>query len=236
VLTDSEFSANEITAAYGIPRGRITVAPLGVDREQFSPAPLGGVLSPDPKVGARPYVLHVGDLHARRNVIVVLRALLELFREDATQTPVLVLAGVEQGAGSALAAMAASVGASDFVVQLGTVDEARLVGLYHSALAVVYPSKYEGFGLPLAEAMSCGVPVVASCEASIPEVVGKAGLLLDPDDVVVWADAIRRLTRDPSLRARMGAAGMVRAASLTWERTAHITFSAYGRAVSGAQE
>jgi glycosyltransferase involved in cell wall biosynthesis len=231
VLTDSAFSAAEIGAAYGIPADRITVAPLGVDLGRFGAAGSAADPQPDPSVGCGPYVLHVGDLHDRRNLDVVVDALLALRAGGAT-SPALVLAGVDRGSGDALLARAARAGAPELVARLGVVADAHLLALYRSAVALVYPSRYEGFGLPVAEAMACGLPVVASRAASIPEVLGGAGLLLDPDDVAGWADAIARLTDDPALRVRLAAAGQARAAGLTWARTAEVTAAVYRRVAS----
>ena len=106
--------------------------------------------------------------------------------------------------------------------------------LYRDAAALVYPSRYEGFGLPLVEAMASGTPVLASRAASIPEVVGESGILLDPDDPKRWADAIVQVMTDPVLRARLRAAGLARAAMFNWERTARITLDVYRRVVEGA--
>jgi glycosyltransferase involved in cell wall biosynthesis len=104
-----------------------------------------------------------------------------------------------------------------------------LRSLYRCATALVYPSLYEGFGLPLLEAMASGVPVLASNAASIPEVVGDAGLLLDPHDTPAWADAIVQIVCDEHLRARLRASGVARAAQVTWRRTAQLTLDVYRR-------
>jgi glycosyltransferase involved in cell wall biosynthesis len=109
------------------------------------------------------------------------------------------------------------------------VSDELLRGLYGAATALVYPSRYEGFGLPLVEAMACGTPVIASRAASIPEVVGDAAILVDPDDERGWSDAILRVVCDGRLRAALRAAGLARAARFTWERTAQMTAHVYRR-------
>ena len=227
ILTDSEFSRDEIAAAYGIARDRITVAPLGASgtfRETDAAAPV-----PLPSGIAVPYLLHVGDLHERRNLAVVVNALVEAQRRLETPPLSLVLAGIDRGVGDRLAAMAAGLGAPEAIIRLGEVSEPTLRALYQNAAALVYPSRYEGFGLPLVEAMAIGTPVLASRAASIPEVVGESGVLLDPGDPRRWADAIVNVMTDSVLRARLRNDGLARAAMFTWERTARITLAVYQR-------
>lgn len=230
VLTDSAFSRSEIVIAYRIPPERITVAPLGVSAGFASRAATSRSLPP----GVRgPYLLHVGDLHERRNLGTVVTATVAAGRGvDPASRPVLVLAGVDRGVGDALTAIAVAAGEPEAVLRLGSVDEDTLRALYAAATALVYPSRYEGFGLPVLEAMACGTPVLASRAASMPEVLGDAGLLLDPDAVEDWTAAIRRVGGDDALRARLRAAGLARAATFTWARTAAITLDAY-RSVVG---
>ena len=226
ILTDSEFSRGEIAAAYGISTDRITVAPLGASKSfgdgDASPASL-------PPEVTMPFVLHVGDLHERRNLATVIRGLMEARRRLASSSLSLVLAGVDRGVGDRLAAMAEDDGVPEAVVRLGAVPEETLRVLYRDAAALVYPSRYEGFGLPLVEAMASGTPVLASRAASIPEVVGESGVLLDPDDPRRWADAIVQVITDPALRARLRASGVARAAMFNWDRTARITLDVYQR-------
>jgi glycosyltransferase involved in cell wall biosynthesis len=226
VLTDSEFSAGEIAAAYRIPRERITVAPLGVSAS-FAPSREVSLL---PVGVAPPFLLHVGDLHERRNLPVLVQAMLAARRPPPMPPLSLVLAGVDRGVGDHLRALATDGKAGDAIVCLGTVTDDQLLALYRSATALVYPSRYEGFGLPVLEAMACGTPVIASRAASIPEVLGDAGILLDPDDAAGWADAIGRVVTDEGLRDRMRTAGIARAREFTWARTARLTMDVYRRA------
>jgi len=229
VLTDSAFSASEIAAAYGIPLERITVAPLGVH---------GTFGAGDPNVAldlpadvTEPYLLHVGDIHERRNLPLVVDAVLEARRHfGAAAAMSLVLAGVDRGMSEGLCAMAAEAGSPEAVVALGPVSEDRVHALYRGATALVYPSLYEGFGLPLVEAMASGTPVLASHEASIPEVLGGAGLLLDARDVSAWREAIIRIVNDEALRGDLRARGLARAATFTWQRTARLTLNVYREA------
>lgn len=233
VITDSEFSASEIHAAYGIDPNRIVVIPLGVDAT-FRALSGGTVALPS---GVRkPFVLHVGDLHERRNLGLVVEAVISARRHvPALAALSLVLAGVDRGVGKSLQDRAAAAGASEAIVVLGSIDEVTLRALYGHALALVYPSLYEGFGLPLLEAMASGVPVLASRAASIPEVVGDAGLILDPYASDAWSQGIVCVATDMELAARLRAAGRVRAAGFSWARTAGSTIDVYRRALERAR-
>jgi alpha-1,3-rhamnosyl/mannosyltransferase len=230
ILTDSAFSAAEITAAYGIAASRLTVAPLGVDTS-FVPLE-AGVPCELPSGVRTPFLLHVGDLHERRNVGVVVEALAAARRRFGTVSALsLVLAGVDRGVGDGLLELAGRAGVAEALVRLGAVGEERLRDLYRGAAAVVYPSLYEGFGLPVLEAMASGAPVIAARAASIPEVLGDAGLLVEPLDVGAWTDAIVRVVNDDGQRERMRDAGRRRAAEFTWARTARITVDVYRRTI-----
>ena len=233
IVTVSEFSASEIVEAYRIPRERIAVVPLGVKPDSFAPAG-NSVACELPTEVVAPFLLHVGDLHERRNLGMLVEAMFEARRHFGSAAALsLVLAGVDRGVGDALCALAEEQGARDAVVRLGPVDEPLLRTLYHCATALVYPSLYEGFGLPLLEAMASGTPVIASRAAAIPEVVGDAGILVDPDDGPGWANAIVKVANDEHLRGQLRTRGLTRASTFTWERTARATLAVY-RAVLSA--
>jgi glycosyltransferase involved in cell wall biosynthesis len=223
----------------------MTVTPLGVD-DAFVPGDpdLPGEL---PAGVTPPYLLHVGDLHERRNLLMLVDAVLAARRQCGALAPhragvrggdppgtalSLVLAGADLGVGDAVCAIAARAGAADAVVRLGPVSEKRLRTLYRGAIALAYPSLYEGFGLPLVEAMACGTPVIASNTASMPEVLGDAGILLDPSDGQAWTRAIIDVVTHDQPRGRLRTAGLRRAADFTWERTARLTLDVYRRTVA----
>jgi glycosyltransferase involved in cell wall biosynthesis len=232
VLTDSEFSAAEIAAAYGIGRDRIAVVPLGVDG-RFTPAGPGEACELPQEISG-PFVLHVGDLHERRNLATAVDAVIAARRHFGGAAGVsLVLAGVDRGVGEGLCAIAREAGVPEAVVALGPVSETLLLALYRCATALVYPSLYEGFGLPVLEAMACGTPVIASRAASLPEVAGDAGILLDPLDVTAWTNAIVNVVNDDDRRAALRSKGLARATEFTWRRTAAMTLDAYRRAAAG---
>jgi glycosyltransferase involved in cell wall biosynthesis len=184
----------------------------------------------------RQYVLHVGDLHARRNLAMVVRAVASVRRKQPALASLgLVLAGVDRGTGASLQQSSdAGAGTSPLLTFAGPTSEALLLALYRSAAALVYPSRYEGFGLPLLEAMACGTPVIAARTSSIPEVVGDAGVLLDPDDERAWVSEIERVLDDSNHRDRLREAGLARAREFSWERTARQTAAVY-RSLLGAR-
>jgi glycosyltransferase involved in cell wall biosynthesis len=214
VITVSEFSRGELVELLDAPPERITVIAEGVD-ERFSPS-----VDPGPAraaLGLRgPYVLAVGTASGRKNVVALEPVAAELWREGIE----VVLAGSERGY--------LRRGESR-LRRLGYVPEPLLPGLYAGALAVVTPSRYEGFGLPCLEAMAAGVPVVATRAGALPETVGDAGLLVDLDDPGALLHATRSAIADASLRARLTASGRDRAHRFTWERTARETDAAIGR-------
>jgi glycosyltransferase involved in cell wall biosynthesis len=233
VITCSRFSASEIAATYHLAAEHVTVVPLGVSPAFTSS---GGERACElPTEIATPFLLHVGDLHERRNLSTAVDAVLEARRHfGALPALSLVLVGTDRGVGESLCAMAAAAGAPDAVVHLGHVEERVLHELYRCAAALVYPSRYEGFGLPLIEAMAAGTPVIASRAASIPELTGDAAVLLDPDDTPGWTDAVIRVVRDTDMRQQMRSRGLAQAALFTWARTARATMQVYLKAAARA--
>ncbi len=215
IITDSTFSRDEIVAAYGIDAAKMSVVPLGVSAD-FRPAST---------VAREPVILHVGDLHTRRN----LRLLVEVVAGLSQSIPglTLVLVGTDRGEGASLTALARSLKASDVLHLVGAVRESELCAWYQRAAVLAYPSRYEGFGLPVVEAMACGAPVVASRGSSLTEVVGDAGVLVDPDDREAWARALRDVIEQPDHAADLSRRGLSRAAGYTWGATAALTADVY---------
>jgi alpha-1,3-rhamnosyl/mannosyltransferase len=230
VITDSTFSKSEIVEVYALRPDAVHVVPLAA-APGFSPGPA----APLPRGFPEHFVLHVGDLHVRRNLSMLARAVAAVrLRKPAWASLGLVLAGVDRGSGADLERLyGGSGGTGPLVTFAGAATEPLLLALYRSASMLAYPSRYEGFGLPLLEAMACGTPVIAARTSSIPEVVGEAGDLLDPDDEAGWIAAIERVLDDAAHRARLRDAGLRRAAEFSWRRTAEETARVY-RAVLNA--
>jgi glycosyltransferase involved in cell wall biosynthesis len=215
IITDSAFSRDEIVAAYGIDTAKVAVIPLGVSAD-FRPAAASV---------REPVILHVGDLHTRRN----LRLLVEVAAglSQSIHDLKLVLVGTDRGEAASLTALARSLNASDVLHLAGEVRERDLCAWYQRAAVLAYPSRYEGFGLPAIEAMACGTPVVASRGSSLTEVVGDAGVLVEPDDREGWARALREVLEQPTHAADLSRRGVTRAAGFTWAATAARTAEVY---------
>lgn len=188
--------AEEAVRGFGVPRAKIEIVPNGVD-EFFSPGE-----------GEGDYVLFVGTLEPRKG----LQDLLDVWRSIPQPKPRLVLCGGEGWGNLQL----------HDAELTGYVDRERLRALYRGALAFVYPSRYEGFGIPPLEAMACGAPVVATRTGAIPEFAGDAALLVDPGDRDGLRDALIRVLRDTSLRRDLRARGPERATHYRWDRSASL--------------
>jgi glycosyltransferase involved in cell wall biosynthesis len=139
----------------------------------------------------------------------------------------LVIAGAKGWYYEQIFATVAALGLSDDVIFPGFVPGDELPWWYRAADLFVYPSLFEGFGLPVLEALACGTPVITSAASSLPEVAGDAALLVSPEDTAAWAEAIGRVLGDPDLRARLAKAGPRQAAAFTWSRTAAETVAVY---------
>lgn len=206
VLTVSEFSKGAILDWAHVPESKVRVVSPGV-AEGFGP-------NVEPLSLPYTYFLYVGNRKSHKNV----PRLLEAFARASLGPGMrLVFSGNPD---RETAGLAIRLGLGERVVFFGPVTEDVLPRLYRGAIALVFPSLLEGFGLPPLEAMACGTPVIASNSSSIPEVVGDAGMLVDPYDVQALSNAVRRVLSDESLRASMSAKGIERARSFSWDRTA----------------
>ncbi len=231
VLTDAEASRSEIVRHLGVPAERVRVIPLAVT-SAFRPLEDGrqlGALRARYGLPER-YFLYLGGYDQRKNLGTLFQALAAARAADP-QLPLLAVAGVLPEAETALTPdprrLAAEAGATEGVRFLGRVPEEDKPGLYSAALAFLFPSRYEGFGLPVLEALACGTPVACADATSLPEVAGPGGLVAGADDVGAWKEAILRLAGDGVLRERLRGAGLAHARQFSWERTARETAAAY---------
>ncbi|HYM54212.1 MAG TPA: glycosyltransferase family 1 protein [Solirubrobacteraceae bacterium] len=228
VTVDSHSTRDDLMRLVGIAPERIDVVPLGlgtVRREQ--PLPEGDVRARF-DLGERRLALSLSAKRPHKNLPALIGALAAI---PAEERPVLVLPGYPTAHEDELGRRADALGIADWVRLPGWVSAAELEGLWAIASAFVFPSLYEGFGLPVLEAMARGVPVACSNASSLPEVAGDAALLFDPHDEGAIAEALRRLLGDEELRERLQTLGAAQAGRFTWERTARLTLASYARAL-----
>jgi glycosyltransferase involved in cell wall biosynthesis len=224
VIAISETTRRDVIEILGVPSNRVHVAPNGIDHARFRPT--------DKRVPGEPYVLFVGVEHPRKNLRGLLAAFARLKRELRCPRLRLIKIGppgyrARQFRRQTLRAIA-ELGLEDDVHLVGRVEDALLPAYYSGAECLVMPSLYEGFGLPVIEAMACGCPVVASDRGALPEVVADAGLVSSPDEDSLAA-SIWRILGDPELKASLRGRGLARAARFTWDAAARQTQRIYRR-------
>jgi glycosyltransferase involved in cell wall biosynthesis len=228
VIADSQSTREDLIELLGVSPERVDVVPLGLGAvRRRPPAPERDVRARF-ELGERGVVLSLSAKRPHKNLLALIGALGRIEREER---PVLVIPGYPTAHESELRARADSLGIAEDVRFPAWVSEEELEGLWAIARAFVFPSLYEGFGLPVLEAMARGVPVACSNASSLPEVAGEAALLFDPHDEAAIAEAISRLLGDESLRARLRALGAAQVQRFTWERTARLTLESYARAM-----
>jgi glycosyltransferase involved in cell wall biosynthesis len=218
----SEATRADLVELGGIPGDRVHVVPEGVHPAFFTAVPRTVRAAALARLGIdRPFLLHVGSQHRRKNLPFLVRCFRTVV-ERLGHDILLVLAG--PGAAARVDEWCRDAGydaaARTQVRHLGPIHDGDLRVCLQSCAALVFPSLYEGFGLPVLEAMASGAPVIASDRASLPEVVGQAGLLVDPEDEEAWIEAMAALLSAPTTAAALAACGRVRAASFTWDLAA----------------
>ena len=221
ILVPSTFTADEIMRVYGVPSARLRLVPLAPAAMFRKESPVG------PERRTRT-LLHVGDLHERRDLPVALAVLRDLVTSGKSQWR-LALVGRDRGSWASVFAAATAAGVADRIDRIEAASDDVLREWYDRAWCLLYPSRYEGFGLPVAEAMAAGLPVVAADAGSVPEVLSGAGALFPPGDATLARDAVTALENGDVYRAAQ-ARGIARAAALTWTRTAELTREALDEA------
>ena len=239
IITDSEFSRQDILKHLRVDAGCVTVVPLAVE-PRFTPAISFDELTRVQEKYALPerYVLYLSGFDPRKNIETLMQVYVWCGETIGEEYP-LVINGTpdtpvttEGGERTTLGAMAKALDVSDVVRLIGRVDEADKPAVYAGARALLFPSEYEGFGLPPLEAMACGVPVVGSNAASIAEVVGNAGMLVEPKNARRMAGALIATCTEDDLNDRLRQRALMRAAQYPWQRTAAETYAVFKRAVN----
>ena len=223
-ITISDFSKRELSELYDVPPEKITTVYLG-GLEEVPP-----LCGPEPETPER-YFLYCGNLEPRKNLPMLLRAYAAAKRRDRS-LPKLLFVGSPSWLAEEFFETLKKEDLEDNVVIKGFVPAAELPCYYKKALAFLFPSRYEGFGLPVLEAMQMGVPVVTSDCASLPEVAGNAGITLPPDDVEGWSEALLLLSGDETKRADMSRKSLERADLFSWAKCARETRSVYEKVLS----
>ena len=216
VVTGSEFTRRQLIGHYELDRRLVVTVPYGVD-------PAFTAVAAPSRPRSKPYALFVGTLHPRKDPLTAVEAIsLVEPRLD------LVMVGPDRGSGVVIRQEAERLGISERVSLLGHVEQAELVELYGGASCLVFPSLYEGFGLPILEAMAAGTPVVAANTTSIPEVAGDAAILVDPQRPAALAGGIERALAD---RERLASLGRQQALRFSWRDSARKTAMIYRRVI-----
>lgn len=230
IVTGSKATAEELSYHFPSCSDRLEVVYHGVD-DAFRPATAEEIERTRKRWNApEGYILYVGSIEPRKNLSRLLDAWVAL-REDDADTPPLFLAGPYGWHSRALMRRIRSLEDSG-VRHLGRLDDADLIRVFQAARVFVYPSLYEGFGLPPLEAMACGLPTLVSQASSLPEVVGRGGLAVDPMDTAAWAETIRQILRDHGLAEDLRQRARERASGFSWPRAAASMQTIFQRALA----
>ncbi|MFN4897024.1 MAG: glycosyltransferase family 4 protein [Pseudomonadota bacterium] len=246
LIAVSETTANDVVRLLGVPRERIAVTPNGVEQGFFDLYPLRRQLSSEARTALRarlgipldrPILFYVGGHDERKNipmVVEIARGAIAECSERAMPQPVLVLAGKinsERERETLNTALRDFAMAAD-TIDLGFVTEADLRALYAESAVFLFPSLYEGFGLPVLEAMAAGVPVVSSNRGALPEVMGRVGISFDPEDPIAGCKGVLEILSNKGCAESISEQGHHRAREFTWERTGRLTLDAYRQAAA----
>ena len=233
VIAVSHWIRQEVLEIFRLPEDKVVAVPHGVDRERFRPASPQAVAAVRRRYGLNgaPYLLAVGTLEPRKNLPRLLEAYARIPQRGEVR---LVLAGCRGWLYGDIFETLRRQRLEGEVLLTGYCPEADLPALYSGASVLVYPSLYEGFGMPILEAMACGTPVIASNRGAMAEVAGDAAVLVDPEDTAAIADAVSRLLEDASARESLAARGLERAAAFSWEAAARRTRAVFQEAMQAS--
>lgn len=235
VIAISESTKRDVVELMGVPADRVRVVPLAIE-EEFRPVTEAAALADLRRRRGLPehMILYVGTLEPRKNLVTLLEAYARCRGETSPESPwpPLVLAGGKGWGYEAIFAAVERLGLGEAVLLPGFVPHGELPLWYSAADIFVYPSLYEGFGLPVLEALACGTPVITSHVSSLPEVAGEAGLLVDPTDAEALAEALRRVWGNADLRQEMRTRGLAQAARFSLAALGRQTISVYQEAAA----
>lgn len=231
VLCDSHNTRNDLCSHTQISPDRVFVTPLAAN-EHFFPVDDRAVIEQvlrSHRIPLQPYLLSLCTLEPRKNLACLIRCFFKLLHDHPTLDLNLVLVGVVGWKTQAFFEQLGDINPilRTRLIMTGYVADAHLSAIYSGATAFVYPSFYEGFGLPPLEAMQCGTPVITSNTSSLPEVVGEAGIMVDPNDEDALCQSIIHVVNDTSLRTKLAQAGLAQAKTFSWHRCAEETLKAY---------
>ncbi len=227
IIADSESTRRDVIEILDVPADRITTIHLAVDPKFHPIADRETVSGTCARFsGGMPFFLYVGTLTRHKNIVNVIRAF-EIFQAGFSEDFRLVLCGGNGWRHEEIYDAARGSALRDNIILTGRLDDDLLPILMNGATGFVFPSYYEGFGLPALEAMACATPVIASNVSSLPEIVGDAGLLVEPDDIEAIAHAMFRLADDAQLRSELSRRSLRRSAGFSWERCACETLAVY---------
>ncbi len=225
IIAVSQSTKDDLIHCLGIPDKRISVVYEGIDHSLFQPV--------SHRIYKHPYILFVGSEHPRKNFTTLLKAFSQLKSEPGFKKLKLVKVGSAGGQEADFRnqtmEVVESLNLSSDVIFTDFVPETDLPAYYSGAEVFVLPSLYEGFGFPVLEAMACGCPVITSNTSSLPEVVGEAGIMVDPHNTDSLAQAMRRVLTDSELSNNMIRKGLEQAKRFSWEKTAEQTLEVYNK-------
>lgn len=230
VVTDSEFSRSEIIKYFPQYRDKVEVVPCGVDCDMFKPVQDRSIIEKvkaNHNINGR-YFLYLGTLEPRKNLTRLVKAY-EILSRRKEDCPLLVLAGGKGWLYDEIFEEVNKSGLGDKVIFTQYIPGEEICPLMNGAEAFVFPSLYEGFGMPPLEAMACGTPVIVSGSASLPEVVGDCGLIVDAYSEESIADAMEKIADNEELRKQLSEKGIIRAREFSWKKSAEKLYTIYER-------